>query len=108
MGYLCLVHRPPTDRRAEAAGAARATVHDDLRRMGQLLDAAALEPAEGVLVRVRAGDLSIAPAPATAGGELDAFFILEARDLNDAIQLAARDPGARHGTIEVRPFRSDR
>jgi hypothetical protein len=35
---------------------------------------------------------------------LGGYYLLEARDLNEAIQLAARIPGARYGCIEVRPI----
>jgi hypothetical protein len=35
---------------------------------------------------------------------LGGYYLIEARDLNDAIQVAAKIPGARHGTVEVRPI----
>ncbi len=80
---------------------------DDLGRAGQLVASFALEPAPaGVVVRVRAGAVSIALAESADAFPVDAVFVLEARDLNEAIHLAARDPGARRGVVEVRPLRS--
>jgi len=99
MRYLCLVHAT-----ARAQDAGRAAVMEDLRRRGHLLAAHALEPpATGVLVRLRGGLVSVTPCDAGAHPVV-AFFLLEARDLNEAIQLAARDPAARDGAIEVRPL----
>jgi hypothetical protein len=83
----------------------RDVVLGELRRAGHLVAAAGLEPAgAGVVVRARAGHLSLEVR--AQGPAVDAVFVLEARDLNEAIQLAARDPGARHGVVEVRPLRS--
>lgn len=100
MRYLCLVYEA-----APAPEPARAAVLEDLRRRGQLLAAHALEPpSSGVLVRLRGGLVSVTPCDAGADAVV-AFFLLEARDLNEAIQLAARDPAARGGVIELRPLR---
>jgi hypothetical protein len=102
MRYLCLVRdaaQPSTPERG-------ATV-DELRRSGHLIIAAALEPpSDGVLVRVRGGLVSVAPGPPEGEHPVVAFFLLDARDLNEAIQLAARDPAARTGALELRPVQS--
>jgi hypothetical protein len=103
--YLCIVRLPPGDR--PAIDAERGATLEALRRTGQLTAAAGLEPADaGVVVRVRAGHASVAITAPTDGSTIDAVFVIEARDLNEAIQLAARDPGARHGLVEVRPLRT--
>jgi hypothetical protein len=56
-------------------------------------------------VRVRHGEVSIAGGPAAETHEqLAGVCLIEARDLNEAIRLAARMPEARQGSIEVRPL----
>jgi hypothetical protein len=58
-------------------------------------------------VRVRNGQLSITDGPfAETKEQLAGFYLLDARDLNEAIQLAAKIPPARYGSIEVRPVRT--
>jgi hypothetical protein len=56
-------------------------------------------------VRVRDGKLSTTDGPfAETKEQLGGYYLIEARDLNDAIQVAGRIPGARMGSIEVRPI----
>jgi hypothetical protein len=53
---------------------------------------------------VRNGKVSTTDGPfAETKEQLGGYYLLEAKDLNEAIQLAARIPGARYGCIEVRP-----
>jgi hypothetical protein len=55
-------------------------------------------------VRVRDGKPLITDGPfAETREQLGGYFLVEARDLNEAIKIAARIPGARKGTVEVRP-----
>jgi hypothetical protein len=105
--YLCLVyleeqklHAVP-DRECAVCG-------DGLRGSGHLVAAEALQPVEtATTVRVRNGRVSITDGPfAETKEQLAGFYLLEARDLNDAIQLASRIPPAREGSIEVRPVRT--
>jgi hypothetical protein len=57
-------------------------------------------------VRVRSGKVSITDGPfAETKEQLAGFYLVEARDLNEAIQVAARIPPARVGSVEVRPIR---
>lgn len=57
-------------------------------------------------VRVRDGKMSVTDGPfAETREQLAGFYMLEARDLNEAIALAAKIPPARYGSIEVRPAR---
>jgi hypothetical protein len=57
-------------------------------------------------VRVRNGRVSITDGPfAETKEQLAGFYLVEARDLNDAIQIAAKIPPAREGSVEVRPVR---
>jgi hypothetical protein len=106
MKYLCLVyleeqklHAVP-DRECKACG-------DNFRTSGLLIAAEALQPVEtATTVRVRNGKLSITDGPfAETKEQLSGFYLIEARDLNDAIQVAAKIPPAREGSVEVRPVR---
>jgi hypothetical protein len=106
MKYLCLVylehdklHAVP-DRECQSCG-------DGLRKSGLLVAAEALEPVEtATTVRIRNGRMSVTDGPFTETKEqLAGFYLIEARDLNDAIQVASKIPPAREGSIEVRPVR---
>ena len=80
---------------------------NELRRSGVLLAAEALQPVEtATTVRVRNGKLSVSDGPfAETKEQLAGFYLIEARDLNDAIQVASKIPPAREGSVEVRPVR---
>jgi hypothetical protein len=59
-------------------------------------------------VRVRNGKASTTDGPfAETKEQLGGFFLLNVRDLNDAIRMAAMFPAARYGSIEVRPMKED-
>jgi len=106
MKYLCLVYlekekwNAVPDRECANCG-------DSLRQSGVLTAAEPLHPVEtATTVRVRNGKLSITDGPfAETKEQLAGFYLIEARDLNDAIQIAAKIPPAREGSIEVRPVR---
>lgn len=74
---------------------------------GHFLAGEALLPVESATtVRVRDGRLSTTDGPfAETKEQLAGFYMLEARDLNEAIQLAGKIPPARYGCVEVRPVR---
>lgn len=76
-----------------------------LEESGHLLVTEALQSARnGVSLKVRNGMLATTDGPFTETKEqLGGIFLLEAADLNEAIQIAARWPSAQIGTIEVRP-----
>jgi hypothetical protein len=78
---------------------------DALRESGQYISANALQPAHtATTVRVRSGRISVTDGPfAETKEQLTGYYLVEARDLNEAIQLAAKIPSARLGCIEVRP-----
>jgi len=80
---------------------------DDVRASGRFLGGEALQPVEeAITLRVRNGKVAITDGPfAETKEQLAGFYLIEARDLNEAIQVAARIPPARHGSIEVRPVR---
>ena len=75
------------------------------RTSGLLLAAEALQPVEtATTVRVRNGKVLITDGPfAETKEQLAGFYLIEARDLTDAIQVASKIPPAREGSIEVRP-----
>jgi len=76
-----------------------------LRNSGQLIASEALEPVEmASTVRVRNGKLSVTDGPfAETKEQFGGFFLINARDLNEAIQVASKFPSARLGSMEVRP-----
>ena len=77
-----------------------------LRSTGAMLAGEALEPTnQATTVRVREGQTLTTDGPfAETKEQLGGFFMIEAANLDDAIAAAARIPGARHGSIEVRPI----
>lgn len=78
-----------------------------LSAQGSYLAGEALQPIDtATTVRVRNGETVITDGPfAETKEQLAGFYLLEARDLNEALQLASRIPPARLGSIEVRPIR---
>ena len=112
MRYLCLVYEEeakvdalPEHEFAAIAGEELAYL-SELQLSGYCVVSARLQPAEtAVTVRVRNGLLSISDGPVVGASErLGAFHLIDARDLNDAIRIAAKMPRARLGWIEVRPL----
>ena len=78
---------------------------EELKKTGYHLASAPLESVRtATTVRVRNGRMSATDGPFAETKEtLGGFFMIEARDLNEALQIAARWPSARFGSIEVRP-----
>ena len=79
---------------------------DTLRKNGHLLVTHALQSVQNATtVRVRRGKLSMTDGPFAETKEtLGGFFLIDARDLNEAVQIASKWPSARLGSIEVRPI----
>jgi hypothetical protein len=77
----------------------------DLNASGNFLAAAPLHPvATATSVRVRDGKRLVTDGPfAETREQLGGYFLIDAQDLDEALGIAARIPGARKGTIEVRP-----
>jgi hypothetical protein len=76
---------------------------------GQLLGANRLQPpGTAVTVRVRNGKVSSTDGPWVETREqLGGYYLIEARDIDEAVQLAAKIPGAWVGCVEVRPIAED-
>ena len=106
MKYLCLVYLSK-EKWSAVPDRECATCGEGLRRSGHMLAGEALHPVEtATTVRVRNGQLSVTDGPfAETKEQLAGFYIVDARDLNEAIQIAAKIPPAREGSIEVRPVR---
>ena len=82
---------------------------DAIRRSGHYVGCNRLLPPDAAsTVRVRDGRISVTDGPWVETKEqLGGYYLIEARDLNEAIQVAARIPGARFGCVEVRPVAED-
>ena len=79
---------------------------EDIRKSGHMLHGEALQPVQtATTVRVRNGKVSTTDGPfAETKEQLGGFYLIDAKDLNEAIQVASRIPSARIGSIEVRPI----
>jgi hypothetical protein len=77
-----------------------------LQQSGHFISAAGLQPVQtSTTLRLRRGKLSVTDGPFIETKEvLGGFYVVEARDLNLAIQLAAKSPSLRIGSVEVRPI----
>jgi hypothetical protein len=113
MRYLCLVYsvEDPVDALTENEEQAlidESLEYDEqLRESGHFITANALKPPEsGAIVHVRSGRISVTDGPfAETKEQVAGFVLIEARDLNEAIQVASKIPPARYGFVEVRPIR---
>jgi hypothetical protein len=78
-----------------------------LQKSDHLIVAEPLEPVQmAMTVRVRNGKVSLTDGPfAETKEQIGGFFLINARDLNEAIQVASKFPSARLGSMEVRPVR---
>ena len=112
MKYLCLVYQeekgaltiPKAE--MEKAMAEYRVFTDDIKKSGHHVASNGLQHTHtATTVRVRNGKVSTTDGPfAETKEQLGGYFLIEAKDLNDAIQVAARIPSARWGSIEVRPI----
>jgi hypothetical protein len=112
MKYLCLVYSEEKILQSmpksefESFSEEHVVVDEELRGEGRSIMAEALQPVHtATTVRVRNGRLSTTDGPfAETKEHLTGFYLIEADDLNEAIQIAARIPAARIGSVEVRPI----
>jgi hypothetical protein len=111
MKYLCLIY----DDEKKIDGMSKAesdkfmgeyfAFSDDIRKSGHYVAGEALQPVQtATTVRHRGGKLSTTDGPfAETKEQLGGFYLITAKDLNEAIQVASRIPSVRTGSIEVRP-----
>lgn len=111
MKYLCLIYDEEKTLEAMDKPAMDAFMGEygvfteETQTAGQFIAGEALHPVHtATSVRIRNGKMSTTDGPfAETREQLGGFYLIEAKDLNEAIQVAARIPSARIGTIEVRP-----
>ena len=111
MKYLCLIYSNEAqwDKAPQAETEKMLTEYgaftESIRDSGHHVAGFRLQPtAMATTVRIRDGKLSTTDGPfAETKEQLGGFYLIEAKDLNEAIQIGGRIPGARVGSIEVRP-----
>lgn len=112
MKYLCLIYEDEKlweklpKEESDAIMGEYNTFTEDIGKSGHLVGGEALQPtATATTVRVRNGKVSTTDGPfAETKEQLGGYYLIEAKDLNDAIQVAARIPSVRTGSVEVRPI----
>jgi hypothetical protein len=106
MKYLCLVYLAESDLHAVPDSDCMA-YGDTLRKSGRSIAAEALEPVhKATTVRVRNGAVSRTDGPfAETKEQLAGFYLIDAKDVDEAVQWASKIPPARVGSVEVRPVR---
>ncbi|HYT65279.1 MAG TPA: YciI family protein [Vicinamibacterales bacterium] len=112
MKYLCLIYdeekklQAMTKSEMDALMGEYFAFTNDLRSSGNYLGGNDLQPIRNATtVRVRNGKVSTTDGPfAETREQLGGYYLVEAGDLNEAIQIASRIPSARMGSIEVRPI----
>lgn len=112
MRYLCLIY----DEEKKMVGMSKSDMDaftneyfaftENIKKSGHHLAGEALQPVQtATTVRVRNGKLSTTDGPfAETKEQLGGFYMINAKDLNEAIQIASRIPSARLGSVEVRPI----
>jgi hypothetical protein len=110
MKFLCLISAETLMEQMSEADAEKhyqdyAEFTDAIRRSGHFIGCNRLA---ATTVRVRKGKISTTDGPyAETKEQLGGYYVIEARDLNEAILVASKIPGAWHGCVEVRPIAED-
>jgi len=106
MKYLCLVYMEERTL-ADIPDSECVAYGDSLRKSGRYVAAEALQRVEtATTVRVRSGKVSLTDGPfAETKEQLAGFYLIDAKDLDEAVRIAAQIPPARVGSVEVRPVR---
>lgn len=114
MKYLCLICAEKVMEQMDEADAEKhyqeyAEFTEAIRKSGHFLGCnRLLPPGAATTVRVRKGRVTATDGPyAETKEQLGGYYVIQARDLNEAIQVAARIPGAWIGCVEVRPIAED-
>lgn len=111
MRYLCLIYdneqqlNEMSSPECEAFMAEYGDFTEAITASGHFVAGEALQPVHtATTLRRRGGRLSTTDGPyAEAREQLGGFYVIEARDLNEALQIAGRIPSVRTGSVEVRP-----
>jgi hypothetical protein len=106
MKYLCLVYLDKENWSSCSDNQCGAYVQELIDR-GKFIHGEPLFPAEtATTVRVRNGNVTLTDGPFAETKEvLAGFYLIDAKDLNDAVRVAAEIPPAKYGSVEVRPVR---
>jgi hypothetical protein len=112
MKYLCLIYDEEKKMNEMAKSEADAFMGEyfqfteGIQKSGHYVSGEALQPVQtATTVRIRNGKMSTTDGPfAETKEQLGGFYLINARDLNDAIQVAAKIPSAKLGSVEVRPI----
>jgi len=116
MKYLCLIYYEEKnldalpESESETLTSECHAFRDELRKSGHYIAAEALQPVQtATTVRIRNGRVNAIDGPfAETKEQLGGFYLIDARDLNDAVRVASKIPPARLGCVEVRPVRDSR
>ncbi len=111
MKYLCLIYDEEkklgamSKSESDAFMAEYFKFSDGIRKSGHYVAGEALQPVQtATTVRIRNGKVSTTDGPfAETKEQLGGFYIINAKDLNDALRVASQIPSARLGSVEVRP-----
>ncbi len=108
MKYMLLVYADEnvwTEPERQACYGESAQLCHELAQHGKYIAASPLQPvATATSVQVRNGKRSVTDGPfAETREQLGGYFMIDAKDLDEAIDIAGRIPGARKGTVEIRP-----
>jgi hypothetical protein len=112
MRYLCLIYENERQwetmpkEEADAIFGEYFAFTDGIRQSGHYIGGEALQPTQtATTVRVRGGKVSTTDGPfAETKEQLGGYYLINARDLNEAIQVATKIPGSRLGCVEIRPI----
>lgn len=114
MKYLCLICAETVMEQMSEADAEKTygeyrEFTESIRETGHFIGCnRLLPPAAATTIRVRQGKISATDGPYVETKEqLGGYYLIEATDLNDAIAVASRIPGARVGCVEIRPVAED-
>jgi hypothetical protein len=110
--YLCLIYEEEklwanlSKEQGETMMGEYFAFTDGIKKSNHYIGGEALQPTEtATTVRVRHGKISTTDGPfAETKEQLGGYYLINAKDLNDAIQVAAKIPSARGGSIEIRPI----
>jgi hypothetical protein len=112
MKYLCLIYDEEKKMATMSQSESNAFMGeyfaftDGIRKSGHYVGGEALQPVQtATTIRIRNGKVSTTDGPfAETKEQLGGFYLIQAKDLNEAIQVAAKIPSAKSGSVEVRPI----
>jgi len=111
MQYLCLIYgdentwQGASEDEQNQVMAAYMAFTESIEKSGNMVAGNALQPTgTATTVRVRNGETLVTDGPfAETKEQLGGYYLIDAKDADEALAIAARIPGAQHGSIEVRP-----